>query len=129
MKDAARIARFLLTGVLNAAFGYAVYAALVMAGLDYLAALLVATLAGVVFNFFSFGRLAFRVAARVENFARFGVAYAGAFTFNALLLWGLKEKLGVPPIAAQLVCIPPTVLLTYVILNRWVYPQARPRGN
>ena len=54
-----RVIRFLGVGVLNTVFGYSVYAALIFAGLSYLIALFLSTIAGVVFNYFSFGRIVF----------------------------------------------------------------------
>lgn len=121
MKLEPRFLRFLATGVLNTAFGYGVYALLVALGVPYLAALALATIAGIVFNFFSFGRLAFRVAPRAGDFPRFIAAYAASLGFNAVLLWALHQKAGLGTYVAQLVCIPPTVLATYMLLNHWVY--------
>ena len=54
-----RLITFLGTSVLNTVFGYSIYAGLVFAGVPYLAALLAATVLGVVFNYLSFGRIVF----------------------------------------------------------------------
>lgn len=129
MSDAAKIGRFLATGLLNTAFGYGLYALLVAAGVPYLPALVLATAAGVVFNYFSFGRLAFRVTPARAGFARFVAGYGLALALNAALLWAAHERLGLDPYTAQLACLPPTVVATYLILNRWVYAQARPHGS
>jgi putative flippase GtrA len=127
--DAAKVGRFLATGVLNTAFGYGLYALLVAAGLPYLPALALATIAGVVFNFFSFGRLAFRATLARATFAKFVAGYGLALAINAALLWAAHERLGLDPYTAQLACLPPTVVATYLILNHWVYADARPHGN
>ena len=129
MTDRAQIARFLATGVLNTAFGYGLYALLVAAGVPYIPALVLATVAGVVFNFFSFGRLAFRVRLARATFARFVAGYGLALALNAALLWAAHERLGLDPYTAQLACLPPTVVATYLILNRWVYAEASPHGH
>jgi putative flippase GtrA len=129
MTDAGTIGRFLATGLLNTAFGYGLYALLVAAGLPYLPALALATVAGVVFNYFSFGRLAFRVALARATFARFVAGYGLALALNAALLWAAHEQLGLDPYTAQLACLPPTVVETYLILDRWVYADARPHGR
>lgn len=129
MSDAARIGRFLATGLLNTAFGYGLYALLLAAGMPYLPALVLATVAGVAFNFFTFGRLTFRAALDSGTFARFVAGYGLALAVNAALLWGAHERLGLDPYTAQLLCLPPTVAATYLILNHWVYAHARPHGN
>ena len=54
------IARFIAVGHLNTIVGYAFYGILILLNVPYLAALLVATIAGVIFNYFSIGRLVFR---------------------------------------------------------------------
>jgi putative flippase GtrA len=50
-------ARFLLVGVLNTIFGYFLYGTLILIGLDYKLAVLLATILGVLFNFQTTGRL------------------------------------------------------------------------
>lgn len=124
-----RLVRFLATGVLNTAFGYGVYALFVALGMPYLPALVVATVLGVIFNFFSFGKLAFRTALGTGTFMRFLAGYGAALALNAGLLWLAHERLGLDPYTAQLACLPPTVLATWLILNHWVYPSARAHGT
>jgi len=121
--------RFLATGVLNAAFGYGLYAVFVLTGMPYLPALALATALGICFNFVTFGRLAFRAALSRAIFARFLAGYGLSLAFNMTLLWLLRERAGLDPYTAQLICLPPTVLVTYLILNRWVYRLARRHAN
>jgi putative flippase GtrA len=52
-----RFVRFLLVGVLNTIFGYFLYGTLILIGLDYKLAVLLATILGVLFNFQTTGRL------------------------------------------------------------------------
>ena len=126
MSAAARFARFLATGALNTAFGYGIYALLVALGVPYLAALVAATAAGLVFNYFTFGKLAFRAAVGRAGFARYLAGYGVALAFNAALLWLARGVLGLDPYVAQLACLPPTVGVTYLVLDNWVYATARP---
>ena len=48
-----RFLRFLATGVINTGFGYAIFALLIWAGLDYLIAAPFSFLIGTLFNYFS----------------------------------------------------------------------------
>ena len=52
-----KFARFLLVGVLNTIFGYFLYGTLILIGLDYKYAVLLATILGDLFNFQTTGRL------------------------------------------------------------------------
>lgn len=59
MKIDPLLIRYLLIGVLNTAFGYSMFALLVYSGLHYTVALFLATIAGILFNFKTFGRFVF----------------------------------------------------------------------
>ncbi|MFC4276054.1 GtrA family protein [Achromobacter aloeverae] len=120
----ARLARFFGVGVLNTLFGYLVYAGLLLLHASPLIALLLGTLCGVIFNYFSIGRLVFRQRGGWANFVRFIVAYAIVYAVNALLLKGLIHYLPLGPFLAQILCIPPSVLTSWVLMNQWVYKNA-----
>ena len=124
-----KVARFLATGLLNTAFGYGVYAGLVLAGVPYIPALVAATVLGVLFNYFSFGKLTFRVATDAAGLPRFLAAYGMALAFNAALLWAAHNALGLHPLVAQLACLPPTVAVTYLLLDRWAFARPRPHAD
>lgn len=63
-----RFVRFLLVGALNTVFGYLAFALLLFLGLHYALATLLATVAGVLFNFNTTGRLVFGNRGRLERF-------------------------------------------------------------
>jgi len=117
--DIRQIVRFLAVGVLNTAFGYAIFAGGVLAGLSSGIALAIAMVIGVIFNFFTLGRLVFdsRDPTRLPRFV--GV-YALTYVVNLgmLTLW---EKAGVGPLLAQLACLPVTVSLTFVLMRFLVF--------
>lgn len=112
--------RFLFTGVLNTLVGFAIYAGLVYTGLAPALALLVATGLGVLFNFVSFGKLAFR---RLEArlLPRFLVAYAVIYGFNLLLLEGVQRYAGAGPVLAQFLCLFVVAPGAYLLLKTQVY--------
>ena len=70
-----RFARFLLIGLLNTCVSYAIYAALVLIGLDPVIALSISFCLGVGFNFVSTGRVVFS-STDVWRFPRFVLVYA-----------------------------------------------------
>jgi putative flippase GtrA len=117
--DIWQIVRFLAVGVLNTAFGYIVFAAGILAGLPSGIALAIAMVIGVIFNFFTLGRLVFdsRDPTRLPRFV--GV-YALTYIVNLMLL-RLWEGAGVGPLLAQLACLPVTVSLTFVLMRFLVF--------
>jgi putative flippase GtrA len=119
--DYPRLVKFLGAGVLNTAFGYAMYAALLFFNMPYLAALLLATVAGVVFNYFSFGRMVFNGYGGGLVFRKFVIAYLILYCVNAVLLGGLTRIFLLSPYLGQVICIPPSVILGWILMNYWVY--------
>ena len=116
-----KIIKFLGTGVLNTVFAYTVYAALLYIGVPYLIALFVSTVAGVIFNYFSYGRIVFHGHSGWFVFGKFVVAYTLIYGANAVLLIVLTKYFLLSPYLGQVVCIPISVLLSWLLMNYWVY--------
>jgi len=116
-----RITKFLGVGVLNTLFGYGIYAGLVFIEIPLLAALFVATVLGVIFNYFSFGRMVFKAKGEWFVFGKFIVAYTVVYLINAVLLSILTEGGYLNAYFAQAVCILPSVLISWLMMNHWVY--------
>ncbi|MBI5890588.1 MAG: GtrA family protein [Nitrosomonadales bacterium] len=116
-----RLIQFLGVGVLNTLVGYGIYAALVSIDIPYLLALLSATIAGVIFNYFSFGRMVFKARGGWFVFRKFVAAYAVVYVINAALLSILTEGAYLNVYLAQGVCILPSVAMSWLLMNYWVY--------
>ena len=123
LPDSRILIKFLGTGALNTIFGYAVYATLIYASVPYLTALFVATAAGIIFNYFSFSRMVFHSPGGWFVFGKFVITYGIVYAVNAVLLNALLHKVILTPYAAQIICIPPTVLLNWLLMNSWVYKK------
>lgn len=117
-----RFGRFLVVGVLNTAFGYGAFYLLLRAGFAATPALALATIVGVVFNFFTTGRVVFANCDPARLW-RFASVYAIVFVFNAALL-ELALRLGVGAAGAQALLLAPCVALSY-FLNRTLVFDAR----
>ena len=115
--------KFLGTGVLNTVFGYAIYAVMIFISAPYLVALFVATVMGVIFNYFSFGRMVFRGHGGRFVFGKFIIAYAAIYGVNAVLLKVLTGVFLLNPYMSQVLCIPSSVLLGWLLMNYWVYKK------
>lgn len=117
----ARTVKFFAVGLLNTIFGYAIYVILIYIDLPYLIALFIATVAGVIFNYFSFGRGVFKAQGGWLVFGKFVVAYAVVYVINAILLSVLTQGIHLTHYIGQAICIPPSVLISWLLMNYWVY--------
>ena len=115
-----RLLRFLLVGGLNAAFGYGVFALLVWLGLPYPAAIGLATVLGIAFNFQTTGRLVFG-GAPLSRLARFIGVYAVVYLLNVAAVAGLL-RLGLNVYAANAVVLVPLALITFMLQRTFVFP-------
>jgi putative flippase GtrA len=114
-----RPAKFVAIGIVNTAFGYLVYSSLYLATSDHRLSIVVATIIGVIFNFFTTGRVVFQNTNSARIF-RFVAGYAIYLTANMVLL-ELLVRMGINALFAQLICLPPIALLTYFINARVVF--------
>ncbi len=120
----AEIVRFGVAGIANTAFGFAVYALLILAGSNDALALLAATVVGVFFNFVTFGAVAFR---RLEaaRLPRFLAAYLVVYGLNLALLKGVQALTPLGPIGAQLGCLIVVAPVAYALLKVKVFQGER----
>jgi putative flippase GtrA len=118
-----KIIKFISTGILNTLVGYTIYAALISINLPYLTALFIATTAGVVFNYFSFGRIVFHNTGNYLVFVKFIISYGVVYAINAALLDVLMKYFLFSPYTGQIACVPPNVILSWLLMNYWVYKK------
>jgi putative flippase GtrA len=115
------IAKFLFVGLVNTIVGYATYGSLILLKVPYLAALLLATIAGVIFNYFSVGRLVFRSRGGLIIFGKFIAAYGVVYCINATALEISIKHFQIDPYSGQALCVPLSVLISWLLMNYWVY--------
>lgn len=117
---------FLIMGGVNTAFYYALYSLLIYVGLHYAAAVGIATVCGVLFNFQTFGRVVFKDF-QPRLLGRFAGVYAVVYLANvaglkALELAGLQDKY-----IAGAVLVLPVALLGYVLNKTFVFNRSKAR--
>jgi putative flippase GtrA len=113
---------FVLVGILNTAFGYGVFAALYAVTGWHRVAIVLATVIGVVFNFFTTGRLVFRNAA-MGRLVPFALGYGVVLVVNIVLV-DAANSVGISPFLGQALALPVTVCLAFVINDRLVFERA-----
>lgn len=114
-----RFVRFLLTGVLNTAFGYGVFSLLILAGVAYPLATLFSTIAGVLFNFKSYGTLVFGNSDH-RRLLRFAGVYAICYGVNMMpLAWAARHGLSLLVTGAVIAL--PMAGLSFLLNRRFVF--------
>ena len=117
--------RFLVAGGVNTLFGFGVNIAALLAGMPVWLAMLVGTVAGVAFNFFTHGGYAFRdMSAR--RLPRYVLGYAAVYAIG-LSAFHVLHPVVRDPIACQAVLLIPMALLSYLIMSRFVFQKHRDR--
>ena len=116
-----RFIKFLIVGVLNTAFGVVVYEILLVLGMAPQGALALAYFIGIIWNYFTHGKLVFET----EGFGKFP-AYLGSYFIIYLvnsaglylmLNMGVSKYLA-QPILAVIMAIPTFFLISYVLTGR-----------
>ncbi len=114
-----RFIKFLLVGVLNTLFGYAVFALFVYLGFHYSLASLLSTILGVLFNFRTTGRLVFNN--RNNSLLwRFAMVYTVVYGCNVGLL-RVMDGYSINMYVAGAVAVLPLALLSYFLNKRFVF--------
>lgn len=115
----AELWRFGWVGLLNTAFGYGCYAGLLWLGLPYTGAAVLSTVMGVLFNYFTSGRLVFRSRVR-GRLPRFALSYGLILLVNLAVLKGLVNA-GVSAYVAGLLMILPSSILAFLLQKLFVF--------
>ncbi len=114
--------RFLGVGVLNTIFGYSVFLMMLLLGFHPSIALLIATIAGILFNFKSIGHLVFGDTSKNRL-----MPFIGQYVFLYILNWFLLQELmnqGMKPAIVQLILLLPIAVLSFTINKFIVFRKA-----
>ena len=117
----AQAMRFVVTGGINTAFSYAVYAAAIYVGAGYALASAVSLGAGVLFSYQTVRRLVFRTHG---SLVRYAGCWAIIYVFNVMLLKWI-DSFGVDPYLCGLLAAVPTAILSFALLKTLVFPTVR----
>jgi len=115
--------RFGVVGLVNAAFGYAAFAVLVLAGVWPGVALIAANAAGLLFNFQTSRKLVFRQAEQTRvpwRGLRFTVLYSAVISLNWVALRTLRG-LGLDALLAQALLVLPVAAISFLGQRLFVF--------
>ena len=121
---AKQMLRYLLVGGLNTAFGYGIYAAFIFLGLYFAIAALISQIVGVVFNYFSYGKIVFRSRFNIRTLVKFASVYVLLYLISVAVLF-LLQKIGWNAYEAGLGNMVVNVVLSFIINRRFVFSKSR----
>ena len=113
--DHIRLLRFLAVGLINTAFGYAVFAILVVVGFDEQLALALAFALGILWNYTTHARLVFDTKGR-GKILPYAFAYAGIYVLNAVAL-KMATVAGLPPLMSQALLVLPMAGFSFILIS------------
>lgn len=114
-----RFLRFLLVGGLNTVFGYGLFAAFTWMGMPYPAAIALATVLGVLFNYQTTGRLVFDGPGRGRLWRFIGV-YVLIYLLNVAAV-AVLLRAGLNVYVANAAALLPLVAASYLLQRSFVF--------
>lgn len=116
-----QLLRFFVTGGINALFGFTVYSVLILINIHYSVASFLSTIVGIVFNFFTTGRIVFH-SANPRLFLKFLGVYGISYSTNLLLL-SIFNHFNFNMVFAGAILLLPIALFTYLLNKYLVFSQ------
>jgi putative flippase GtrA len=113
----AQFIKFLIVGGINTLFGYLIFAFFIFINVHYSLAALISTIAGIIFNFNTTGRLVFKNRNNRLIFRFFGV-YLIIYSLNILFL-KLFDSMQISMFIAGAVIILPMAVIAF-LLNKYL---------
>ena len=123
-----RLFRFFVIGAVNTLFSYLIYAGAILIGMHYTLATLISTVLGIIFNFFTTGKVVFR-SLEGRRFFFFVLVYAVTYVVNILLLRLLVDGIHINKLIAGALVTLPVALLSYYLNARWTFRGVDSRSN
>lgn len=111
--------RFVVTGGINTAFGYGIYAACIYLGAGYAIASGASVVCGILFSYKTTSAVVFGRGYR-GSLARFIGCYVIVYLFSVLIL-NAMDAFGINPYLAGLLAAPPCAVLSFALLKLFVF--------
>lgn len=110
---------FLCVGLLNTLFGYSIFAFFLWIGLHFTISALISTIAGILFNFTTFGRIVFKNNS-YSNLPKFVFIYALNYFLGVGVLY-YCDQLDYNLYFVQAILLMPSAVLRYLLMKYFVY--------
>lgn len=113
------LGRYGIVGMFNTAFSYGVYCLLIFAGLGFVLATLIATVAGICLSFVTLGKLVF-MRQLSGRFLRFAGVWAALYLVNIALIW-IGVSMGASEYLAGLLASIPIIGISFLLQRYFVF--------
>ena len=110
---------FLCVGLLNTLFGYSIFAFFLWIGFHFTISALISTIAGILFNFTTFGRIVFKNNS-YSNLPKFVFIYALNYFLGVGVLY-YCDQLDYNLYLVQAILLMPSAVLRYLLMKYFVY--------
>ena len=110
---------FLCVGLLNTLFGYSIFAFFLWIGVHFTISALISTIAGILFNFTTFGRIVFK-SNSYSNLPKFVFIYSLNYFLGVGVLY-YCDQLDYNLYFVQAILLMPTAVLRYLLMKYFVY--------
>lgn len=115
-----RVFRYYQAGIVNTAFGYGLFAALVYFGLNLYIAQIISHILGMLFNYLTYSRYAF--ADHSARVSRYILSYAVNYMFSLGALYAFSRFIA-SPYAAGLLATVLVSAINYLVLRKLVFTE------
>lgn len=116
-----QIISFIIVGIINTLFGYAIYAFFITLGFNYVLSVVFSTILGVLFNFKTIGKYVFQSHDNGLIVKFFGV-YTIVFFVNISII-KLFKVYGYNDYIAGLIALVPTASLSFILNKYYVFKR------
>jgi putative flippase GtrA len=112
--------RFIIVGIINTAFGYAVFAFLIYLKFHYSIAVLISTILGVLFNFKTIGEIVFNNKSN-RLILRFCMVYFITYWLNVFIIFIFKKVISENLYLVGFLALIPVALITFFLNKYFVF--------
>jgi len=112
--------RFIMVGIINTAFGYALFALLIYLKFHYSIAVLISTILGVLFNFKTIGEIVFNNKSN-RLILRFCMVYFITYWLNVFIIFIFKKVISENLYLVGFLALIPVALITFFLNKYFVF--------
>lgn len=116
-----QVIRFIIVGTINTAFYYTLFSLFIFLSIDYKFSVLFATIIGVIFSYFMFGKFVF-ANNRITNFSKFIFVYILLYFINIGLIFCFEifvSNYYISGFLAMIIC----AILSYILNKKIVFTK------
>lgn len=112
--------RFIIVGIVNTAFGYALFALLIYLKFHYSIAVLISTILGVLFNFKTIGEIVFNNKSN-RLILKFCMVYFITYWLNVFIIFIFKKVISENLYLVGFLALIPVALITFFLNKYFVF--------